>query len=316
MPSIYTATGLVETSSLGQTLMHEHVAILPHSVRANIPGAWDLEAVIGGCVARVEEVMRRGVRTIVDLTTVDLDRDVALVAEVARRSGCNIVVATGCWWRPPRYFATAPLDWLVESWTREITTGIGDTGIRAGIIKLATHEEGVTPAIEKMLRAGARAHRATGVPISTHTDVFSRRGEDQQRIFAEEGVDLSRVIIGHSGDSTDLDYLRGLLARGSTLGMDRFGIDRITPFEQRVDTVAALCREGYAGQLVLSHDASADSGGFPGTDERAATMPNWRYTHIHDDVLPALRGRGVSQAQIDQMLVATPRRIFEQHGGY
>jgi phosphotriesterase-related protein len=154
------------------------------------------------------------------------------------------------------------------------------------------------------------------VPISTHTDVFSRRGEDQQRIFAEEGVDLSRVIIGHSGDSTDLEYLKGLMARGSTIGMDRFGIDRITPFEQRVDTVAALCREGYAGQMVLSHDASANFGGFPGTDERAAAMPNWHYNHIHDDVLPALRDRGVSQAQIDQMLVDNPRRIFERQGGY
>jgi phosphotriesterase-related protein len=316
MPTLQTATGPVDTSSLGQTLMHEHVAILPHAVRVNVPDAWDLDAVIDGCVARVQAVMSRGVQTIVDLTTVDLDRDVALVAEVARRSGCNIVVATGCWWRPPRYFASAPIEWLVELWTREISSGIADTGIRAGIIKLATHEEGLTPAIEKMLRAGARVHRATGAPISTHTDVFSRRGEDQQQIFAEEGVDLSRVIIGHSGDSTDLDYLRGLLARGSTLGMDRFGIDRITPFEQRVDTVATLCREGYATQMVLSHDASANFGAFPGTDERAAAMPNWHYTHIHDDVLPALRERGVSQAQIDQMLIDNPRRLFEQQSAY
>jgi phosphotriesterase-related protein len=233
MPEVSTATGPIDTGSLGQTLMHEHIAILPHAVRVNVPDAWDLDAVIAGCVERVQDVMTRRVRTIVDLTTVDLDRDVALVAEIARRSGCNIVVATGCWWRPPRYFASAPIERLVELWTREIREGIGGTGIRAGIIKLATHEEGVTPAIEKMLRAGARTQRATGVPISTHTDVFSRRGEDQQRIFAEEGVDLSRVIIGHSGDSTDLDYLKGLMARGSTIGMDRFGIDRITPFEQR-----------------------------------------------------------------------------------
>jgi phosphotriesterase-related protein len=316
MPEVHTATGPVDTRSLGQTLMHEHIVTLPHSVRANVPDAWDLEAVIDHCVDRVRDVMTRGVRTIVDLTTVDLDRDVVLVAEIARRSGCNVIVATGSWWRPPRFFATAPIEWLVDLWTREITRGIGDTGIRAGIIKLATHQEGVTPAIEKMLRAGARAHRATGVPISTHTDAFTRRGEDQQRIFAEEGVDLSRVIIGHSGDSTDLDYLRGLLARGSTLGMDRFGLDRITPFEQRVDTVAALCREGYAGQMVLSHDASAYSGSFPGADDRAALLPRWHYNHIHDDVLPALRARGVSQAQIEQMLVENPRRLFERQGGY
>src|SRR3712207_1554755 len=100
--------------------MHEHVAILPHTVRANVPGAWDLDAVIGRCVERVQDVMSRGIRTIVDLTTVDLDRDVSLVAEIARRSGCNIIVATGSWWRPPRYFANAPMDWLVDLWTREL----------------------------------------------------------------------------------------------------------------------------------------------------------------------------------------------------
>lgn len=315
MPDVQTATGAVDSAALGQTLMHEHVATLPWSVRANVPGAWDLEAVIAAAAERVRDVMARGVRTIVDLTTVDLDRDVATVAEVARRSGCNIVVASGCWWQPPSYFSGAPIAWLVELWTREITEGIAGTGIRAGIIKLATDRAGVTPAIEKMLRAGARTHRATGVPISTHTDVASRRGDDQQRIFQEEGVDLSRVVIGHSGDSNDLDYLKGLLERGSTIGMDRFGIDVFGPMEQRVATVASLCREGYAGQMVLSHDASAAWGGFPGVP-RAPQWPHWHYNHIHDDVLPALRVQGVSDDQIAQMLVANPRRIFERQGSY
>jgi phosphotriesterase-related protein len=315
MAEIQTATGGRDTSALGQTLMHEHVAILPHTVRANVPGAWEREQVVAACIAQVQRVLQRGVCTLVDLTTVDLDRDVALVAEVARGADCNIIVATGCWWRPPAYFASAPIEWLVDLWTREIQEGIAETGIRAGIIKLATDRDGVTSAIEKMLRAGARAHRATGVPISTHTDVSSRRGEDQQRIFAEEGVDLSRVVIGHSGDSTDLDYLKGLLARGSTLGMDRFGLERISSFEDRVNTVAELCRQGYAGQLVLSHDASAVWGGFPGTD-RGQANPHWHYTHIHDDVLPALRERGVTDGQIEQMLVGNPRRIFEQQGSY
>jgi len=241
MPEIQTATGPVDTATLGQTLMHEHVAMVPHTVRFNVPGAWDMDAVIERCAEQVRDVMQRGVRTIVDLSTVDLNRDVALVSRVARLSGCNIVVATGCWWQPPGLFATAPVEWLVDLWTREINVGIADTGIRAGIIKMATDEAGVTPAIEKMLRAGARTHRATGVPISTHTHVGTRRGEDQQRIFAEEGVDLSRIVIGHSGDSTDLDYLKGLMERGSTIGMDRFGLDNYGSFEDRVNTVAALC---------------------------------------------------------------------------
>ena len=315
MATVQTANGAVDTAQLGRTLMHEHMVMFPYTVRANVPGAFDREAQIAKAIATVKAVMQRGISTIVDLTTVDLDRDVEIVAEVARGSGANIIVATGCWWQPPRYFATAPSEWLVDLWSREIEEGIGTSGVRAGIIKMATDKDGPTPAIEKMLRAGARTHRRTGAPISTHTDVATRRGEDQQRIFAEEGVDLSRVVIGHSGDSADLDYLKGLMARGSTIGMDRFGLEQMASFEQRVDVVAQLCKEGYAGQMVLSHDANTDFGFHP-TSDVAARMPHWQFNHIPDDVLPALRERGVSEAQIEQLLVENPRRIFERQGGY
>jgi phosphotriesterase-related protein len=315
MATIQTAAGAIDTAQLGRTLMHEHIVMFPYAVRANVPGAFDREALIAKSVETVKQVMARGISTLVDLTTVDLDRDVPIVAEVAKRSGANIIVATGCWWQPPRYFSTAPSEWLVDLWSREIEQGIGDSGVRAGIIKMATDKDGVTPAIEAMLRAGARTHRRTGVPISTHTDVATRRGEDQQRIFAEEGVDLSRVIIGHSGDSADLDYLRGLMAKGSTIGMDRFGLEQMASFEQRVGVVAQLCSEGFAGQMVLSHDANTDMGFHPTMDMRTR-VPHWQFNHIPDDVLPALRERGVSEAQLDQMLVENPRRIFERQGGY
>jgi phosphotriesterase-related protein len=163
------------------------------------------------------------------------------------------------------------------------------------------------------LRAVAQAHRATGAPISTHTHAASQRGLDQQRIFREEGVDLSRVIIGHSGDSTDIGYLEELIAAGSYLGMDRFGIDTILPFEQRVAVVATLCERGHADRLVLSHDCACFIDWF---DERdlAARLPNWHFLHISDDVLPALKERGVSDAQLHQMLVDNPREIFDHSG--
>lgn len=315
MPAIQTVTGQIDTAALGQTLMHEHIVLISWSVRQNLPREWNRSAVVAIAVDRVRQVMSRGVSTLVDLTTVDLDRDVALVAEVARETGCNIIAASGCWWQPPRYFASAPIDWLVALWTREIEQGIAGTGIRAGIIKLATDKDGLTQPIEKMLRAGARAHRATGVPISTHTDVATRRGEDQQRIFAEEGVDLSRIVIGHSGDSTDLDYLRGLMDRGSTIGMDRFGLDQLCSFDDRVSTVAELCRQGYSDRMVLSHDANCDYGFYPDFD-LSARLPHWNFNHVHDDVLPALRQRGVTDEQIDAMLAGNPRRIFEQQGAY
>src|SRR5262249_51636468 len=123
------------------------------------------------------------------------------------------------------------------------------TGVKAAIIKCATDTQGVTPVIENILRASARAQKATGVPISTHTWAGGRTGEAQQAIFAQEGVDLRRVIIGHSGDSDDLGYLRGLMERGSTIGMDRFGLEHFLPTAKRVEVLARLCAEGYAGKM-------------------------------------------------------------------
>jgi phosphotriesterase-related protein len=172
----------------------------------------------------------------------------------------------------------------------------------------------VTPVIENILRASARAQKATGVPISTHTWAAGRVGEVQQAIFAQEGVDLRRVIIGHSGDSDDLGYLRGLMERGSTIGMDRFGLEHFLPTEKRVAVLARLCAEGYAGRMVLSHDANCWSD-MLSEEAKRRTRPHWHYNHIPDDILPALRKAGVKEDQIEQMLVGNPRAIFEgRHG--
>ena len=124
------------------------------------------------------------------------------------------------------------------------------------MIKCATDEPGITPGVEQVLRCCARAHRQTGIPITTHTHAATRRGLEQQHIFKEEGVDLSRVVIGHCGDTEDIDYLEEIMAAGSFIGMDRFGIDVMLPTENRVNTVAELCKRGHADQMVLSHDAA------------------------------------------------------------
>jgi phosphotriesterase-related protein len=152
------------------------------------------------------------------------------------------------------------------------------------------------------------------VPISTHTWAAGRTGELQQAIFAQEGVDLRRVIIGHSGDSEDLGYLRGLMERGSTIGMDRFGLENFLPTSKRVEVVARLCAEGYAGKMVLSHDANCWTD-MLSEEAKKRTRPQWHYTHISDDILPALRKAGVKEDHIEQMLVRNPRAIFDARKG-
>ena len=314
MTTVETALGPVATADLGPTLMHEHIVTRSPGVQENWPHLWDRNGILAIAERKMADLYGRGIRTIVDLTTVDLGRDIGLIVDVARRARVHVIVATGVWWMPQRYFSSHGIDEVADLFIRDITQGIGTSGVKAAIIKCATDTAGVTPVIDNILRACARAQKATGVPISTHTWAAGRSGEAQQAIFAQEGVDLSRVIIGHSGDSEDLGYLRGLMERGSTIGMDRFGLDQFLPAAKRVEVLARLCAEGYARKMVLSHDANCWTDMLTEDDKRR-TRPHWHYTHISDDILPALRVAGVSADQIDQMLLRNPRAIFEARRG-
>lgn len=325
MPSVTTVRGTLETAQLGVTLMHEHVFVLSSEIMQNFPEPWgDEETRVADAVTRLNELKSRGVDTIVDLTVIGLGRYIPRIQRVASQTQINIVVATGVYTYNdvPFYFhyrgpgtVLGGDELMVDMFLRDIEDGIADTGVRAAILKCATDVQGVTPGVERVLRAVAQAHRRTGVPISTHTHATTERGLQQQRIFEEEGVDLSRVIIGHSGDTTDIEYLEKLISKGSYIGMDRFGIDSLLPFEDRVNTVAKMCALGHANQMVLSQDASCFMDALPEAVV-PVMLPNWHYLHIHNDVIPALQQRGVTDEQIKAMLVDNPRKIFERQGSY
>ena len=322
---VETIRGAIPTSDLGVTLMHEHVFVLSPEIMANHPEGWgDEKDREDAAVEKLNALKAIGVDSIVDPTVIGIGRYIPRIQRVAARTDLQIVVATGLYTYNdvPMYFhftgpgtALGGAETMTELFVRDITEGIADTGVKAAILKCATDAHGLTPGVERVLRAVAAAHRATGVPITTHTHAHSRRGLDQQRIFADEGVDLSRVIIGHSGDTKDIAYLEELIAAGSYLGMDRFGVDNILSFDDRVDIVAQMCQRGHADKMVLAHDASCYIDWLP---EAALplVLPNWHYLHIHNDVLPALRARGVSEDQITTMLVDNPRAIFSHGGGY
>ena len=325
MPQLNTALGPLDTADLGVTLMHEHVFIMSPEINQNYPAGFGDEARReADAITRLTELKSRGVDTIVDLTVIGLGRYIPRIARIAAAIDLNIVVATGLYTYNdvPMYFhylgpgtELGGLETMTDIFVSDIEEGIADTGVKAGILKCATDKPGVTPGVERVLRAVAVAHRRTGVPISTHTHAGTRRGLEQQKIFAEEGVDLSRVVIGHSGDTTDLGYLEELIAAGSYIGMDRFGIDAYLSFEDRVDTVARMCERGHADKMVLSHDAACYFDALP-EELLPVAMPNWHYLHIHNDVIPALKQRGVTQEQLDTMLITNPRKIFERQGGY
>ena len=198
---------------------------------------------------------------------------------------------------------------MVGMFVGDITDGIAGTGVRAGMLKCAVDEAGLTEGVERVMRAVARSHLVTSCPITVHTHPESHRGLDVQRVMAEEGVHPSAVVLGHSGDTTDVDHLSALAEAGFWLGMDRFGINLATSFEARADTVVELCRRGLADRMVLAHDAACY---IDWVDPDAlAFMPQWHYLHIEQEVLPYLRRQGVTDDQINTMLVDNPRRIFE-----
>ena len=328
MPQIQTATGPVDTAALGQVLMHEHVFVLTPDVQQNYPEEWGSEdARVSDAVAKLTALAATGVRTIVDPTVVGLGRYIPRIQRVAEQVDLNIVVATGCYTYKdvPFFFhhrgpaldaalGTSVPDPMVDMFVGDLEQGIAGTGVRAAFLKCAIDAPGLTTGVERVMRAVARAHGRTGAPITVHTHPGTRQGLAVQRVFAEEGVDPRRVVLGHSGDTTDADHLSELADAGFLLGMDRFGINLDTTFEARADIVVEMCRRGYAESMVLSQDAACY---IDWVDPAVmAMLTDWRYTHIHEDVLPYLREHGVTDEQIDTMLVANPRRYFEATDTY
>ncbi|RJL30893.1 phosphotriesterase family protein [Bailinhaonella thermotolerans] len=318
---VETVLGAVPTAELGATLMHEHVFVLTADSQANWEaGAWDEEERVADAVRRLREVRDAGITTLVDPTVDGLGRDVPRIRRIAERvPGLNIIVATGIYtyadvpgyfrFRGPGLLPGLP-EPMVELFVRDIREGIQGTDSKAAFIKCAIDSHGLTPGVERVMRAAAGAHRETGVPIMVHTHPRSRTGLAVRRVLAEEGVPPGRVILAHSGDTTDADHLTELAESGFILGMDRFGIDVELPFEDRVAIVAEMARRGYADRMVLSQDTACLIDWVQ--PDFLPALPNWNYLHVLRDVVPALRERGLDEKDIDAMLVRTPRAWFER----
>ena len=320
MAKVETARGPVDSGELGRVLVHEHIFTYNHEFTANYRPDFVEDIVVAGAVERLDALKAAGIDTIIDLTVLGLGRYVPRIARVAAKTDLNIVVSTGAYtfneapsgfmlWGPGLMFeAPEP---MVDFFVKDIREGILDTDIKAGELKCAIDEPGLTPGVERVMRAIGRAHVMTGTPITVHTAPQNRSGLIAQRIFADEGVNLEDVIIGHCGDTTDIDYLMELADKGSILGMDRFGVEFAITMQERVDTIADMVKRGYVDQLTLSHDCCCWSDFFPEVSDYHAAMPNHNYLHIHNDVIPALLEAGVGQADIDKMFVDNPRRYFE-----
>jgi phosphotriesterase-related protein len=320
MTQVHTARGPIDSSELGRVLVHEHVFSFDMEYTLNYRPDFVEEEQIAEAARRLEAIKALGIDTIMDLTVLGLGRDVPRIVDVAKRTSVNIIVATGCFTfdelprqltlRGPGRMFDEP-DPLPDLFEGDIVEGVNRTEVKAAMLKCAIDYPGLTAGVERVLRAVGQAHARTGVPISVHTSARHRTGLEAQRVLKEEGVDLRDVIIGHCGDSTDIDYLMRLADEGSILGMDRFGMNEMLPLADRVATIAELVRRGYGDRLTLSHDCWCWSDFFPTEAQRAARYPEHSYCYVPQVAVPALREVGLSERDIDAMQIDNPRRHFE-----
>jgi len=312
MTTINSVLGPLDTKNLGFTLMHEHIMISPAGIFRDYP-----ELLGTNLMERVVNELKRakegGVDTIVDATTLDLGRNIDLMAEASRRSGVNIIACAGWWLDIPPYFAGVSADQLAEVFTREVEQGISGTNIKAGVLKSASDMEGVTPQAEIILRAVARAHFKTGVPIILHSYSPGRVGQQQLAVLKEEGVDLKRVKMDHSNDTTDIEYLIWLLEQGCYLGLDRYPGHNTSPLA-RTKTMKALIDAGYIGRLCPSHDRTVlriMAANPVITEEERLKLNPYGYLYIKEVVFPQLREMGVSESTLNSLCIDGPRNFFE-----
>jgi phosphotriesterase-related protein len=316
--TVQTVTGPCRPADLGITLMHEHLLIgWPGWQADGVAPGWDRAEDKRRCIDRMLEIKALGVASLVDPCPIDLGRDVEFAAEIAQGTGVHVICATGLYKEEagaaPYFKFRGPfsdsVSEMTEIFIKEINEGIGTTGIKAGVIKVASGPHQVTDYERSVLRAAAKAHLATGVPITTHTDEGTM-GREQLAVLTEEGVDARHIMIGHSCGTADLRYHVDLLDQGATLGFDRFGLELLQPDRLRLASLIGLLGVGFEHQIVLSHDSVWCWRGRPLPMPVETLAPKWDPRHVFTTIVPALREAGVAQAKIDAMLIGNPRRYF------
>lgn len=320
---IQTTTGAARPEELGRTLIHEHVLV-------GYPG-WELDAKapkfkraegMARAVDQMHELQSFGVKTFVDPCPMDLGRDPVFLAELSQKSGMNIVCTTGAYFEAEGntyMFRQMSVEDVTEIYVKEIEEGIGETGIKAGAIKIATGAPSVSAYERKMVTAASRASKLTGVPLISHTQ-DGCCGHDQIDIVTGEGVEASRLVVGHSDGADDPEYHRSLADRGAFVGFDRFGISMFQPDEVRIKNILKLVEAGHLERILVSHDSIVCWLGRPlpyaqRFEDLLAALPKWRSTHIFKEILPQLKARGLSDVQVEQILVGNPRRLFSPGHG-
>ncbi len=321
---INTVLGPITAGELGKTLMHEHLLYGFCGFQGDDTlGPFDELEAIRENMKWLSGLKKYEFKTIVDATNNECGRDPFFLAKMATIMDLNIICSTGYYYEP----ASAYMYWkfrsgfadveteIYEMMKTELTVGIGKTGIKAGVMKLATSNGVITPFEEIFLKAAARVNKDTGYPIITHTEMGTM-GPDQARILTENGADPKSISVGHMCGNTDIAYHEELLSYGVFDCFDRFGLEGDlfhTPTdEERCDVIAALMNKGYEDQILMSHDSVTVELGRkrPVPKDDLDFMKHANIMNIPTRVIPMLQERGVSDAQLEKIFVTNPARVL------
>jgi phosphotriesterase-related protein len=315
MGEVQTTGGPIDSSELGRTLIHEHFRGRDEAVAHQWPHVYDEDEEWRASIEQANAVKEHGVATIVEPTAMLLGRNVDLLKRIADETGLNIVPCTGIYTYDhlPHFFENRDADAMAELFVHDIEQGIQGTDIKAAFIKCAADAPGVTENIEKVHRAAARASKRTGAPIMAHSRPASNTGPRQVEILLEEGVAPEKIQIAHTGDTDDLDYIEGLLQQGVYIGLDRYGLPMFQPTDNRNRTTLALLERGHVERMFLAADFVVALDWFPPEAEEqiiagGLVEEDWSMTLLFERIIPALKEGGMTDEQLETMLVDNPAR--------
>ena len=317
MATVETVNGRIDVDELGLTLIHEHFFSSDEAITAQWPHVRERDREHELAVETAEAVIGHGVRTVVEPTAMLLGRDALASKRLADETGLQIVLCTGIYTYDhlPQFLINRSEDYIADLFVHDIEQGIQGTDIKAAFVKCAADEPGVNERVEKVHRAAARAAVRTGVPVMAHSRPASATGPRQVEILLEEGLPADRIQIAHTGDTDDLDYIESLLDKGVWIGMDRYGIDLFLPTAKRNATLLELLRRGYVERMFISQDFDIPIAN--GLDwyppelieqlQAAGAATDWSMTFLFETVIPALKDGGMTDAQLETMMVENPK---------
>ncbi|MCD4672501.1 MAG: hypothetical protein K8R77_07555, partial [Anaerolineaceae bacterium] len=288
---------------------HDHLYFYPPEPYASQDHDLRLDSV-EAAIHELKYFKRAGGNALVEMTTTEMERDPEKLKTISRIAGVHVIAATG--YNKGKFSEAFVKDKSVEQLAREeiqdLMVGMDGTDIRAGLIKASSGLNAISAAEQKLFEAAIIAHRETGAPVSTHTEKGSMALE-QIAILKDGGVDPQHILIGHSDLNMDWEYFLAVAETGVMIGFDQIGKEKYASDAVRIDFIKRLIAAGYGKQIMLSMDLA-----------RRSNWPSFGFgygpglTYILWRFVPWMLQSGVSESEVEDMLVNNPAKAFAWSG--